>query len=82
MIKLVILSFMQADVDRIIILPDGKVDYETKTNNGDVNTILATTATTAYKFFGKYPQNAVFLKGNIPGKTRLHQMAINTAYAE
>jgi hypothetical protein len=61
---------------------NGEVNYIDKTNNGDVNKVLATTATTAYKFFELYPDCAIFLTGNIPVKTRLYQMAINSAHEE
>lgn len=64
------------------ILKNGDIDYKSITNNGDVNKILATTATTSYKFFEKYPDYAIFLTGDVRGKTRLYQMAINTAYDE
>lgn len=62
------------------ILDSGKVDFKSRSNNGDVSKILATTAATIYNFFEAYPETAVFLTGNIPAKTRLYQMPINTAY--
>ena len=64
------------------ILQNGNIDYKSKTNNGDMNKIIATTAATSYQFFKKYPNSAIFLTGDIPAKTRLYQMAINTAYDE
>lgn len=60
----------------------GQVDFETLSKNGDRNKILATIGASAYVFSETYPDRKIFLRGDIPSKTRLYQIAIGTAHEE
>lgn len=64
------------------ITADGKVDYETITNNGDRNKILATVAYIINIFIEKNPGKAVYLTGSDDRRTVLYHRAISYAYDE
>lgn len=55
---------------------NGKTDFETTSDNGDRDYILATVIQTLILFFEKYPQASVFIAGNTPSRTRLYQVVI------
>jgi hypothetical protein len=60
----------------------GEVDFNSPSNNGDRDKILATIGITAYIFSKAYPKRMIFFKGDTHVKTRLYQMAINNALEE
>ena len=61
---------------------DGIPDFETITNNGDRNKILATVAQIIIIFFEKYPGAKVYIIGSDNRRTMLYQRAINYGYEE
>lgn len=61
---------------------DGNIDFQTPSNNGDRDKILATIGAIAYIFSEAYPEKMIFFKGDTGVKTRLYQMAICNAYDE
>lgn len=61
---------------------DKGVDFESTTNNGDRNKILATVARTVYLFFEKYPDKIIYLTGSDHRRNLLYQRAIAYAYDE
>jgi hypothetical protein len=60
----------------------GEVDYNTVTDNGDRNTVLATVSEIIEAFFEIYPSHTIYFKGTSNSRTRLYQMAINHYYDE
>ena len=64
------------------VLPDGRIDYPTTSNNGDRNKIIATVVQITYAFFEKYPEHKIYLTGNDTRRTLLYQRAIIYGYEE
>jgi len=62
------------------ILSNGEIDFETITNNGDRNKILATVARIASIFIEHYPGKSVYITGSDNRRTLLFQRAISYAY--
>jgi len=60
----------------------GEVDYNSITDNGDRNAVLATVSEIVEVFFKIYPQHTIYFKGTTDSRTRLYQMAINQYYNE
>jgi hypothetical protein len=52
------------------------IDDITVSNNGDLEKILATVASSAYIFAETYPDRLIFFKGSTPARTRLYRRAI------
>jgi hypothetical protein len=84
-----IVSFDEiAELDNIFnlalgtILPDGKVDFETITNNGDRNKILTTVAGIVGTFIEYNPGKNVYITGSDNRRTLLYQRAIAYGYDE
>ncbi|MDZ7898366.1 MAG: hypothetical protein U5N85_10140 [Arcicella sp.] len=59
------------------LLSDGTLDFETRSNNGDRDTILATIIKTLQKFLEQYPESYVGFTGSSPARTRTYQILIN-----
>ena len=59
------------------LLEDGTLDFETRSNNGDRDTILATIIQTLQQFLQKYPESFVGFTGSSPARTRTYQILIN-----
>ena len=51
-------------------------------NNGDFEKILATVASSAYKFGKKYPDTFIFFTGSTKARTRLYRRAISKEFKE
>jgi hypothetical protein len=64
------------------ILKDGTIDDITINDNKDRNKILATVASTVYRFTEFYPERYIFFMGNNLQRTRLYRMAITINYKE
>jgi hypothetical protein len=62
------------------ILPDGKVDFATTTNNGDRNKVLTTVAGIVDTFIKRYPESNVYITGSDSRRTMLYQRAIAYGY--
>lgn len=64
------------------LLPDNSFDYESTTNNGDRNKLLATVAIIVYVFMEEYTGYDVYITGSDYRRTLLYQRAINYGYPE
>ncbi len=64
------------------LLDNGKIDFESITNNGDRNKILATVVDIIFTFIQKYPEVDVFLTGSDNRRISLYQRAIIYGYDE
>jgi hypothetical protein len=64
------------------ILPDGKIDFETITNNGDRNKVLTTVVGIVVIFIEKHPGKNVYFAGSDDRRTLLYQRAIAYGYDE
>lgn len=64
------------------LLKNGTVDFETRSNNGDRDTILATIIQTLQEFLQKYPEASVGFTGSSPARTRTYQILINREWNE
>lgn len=56
------------------LLPDGKLDVEVVSDNGDRNKILATVIQPLFTFLEAHPTDFVFFTGSTPTRTRLYQI--------
>ena len=56
---------------------DGTVDVFSKSNNGDMEKILATVIQTLMVFLAYHPEANVFFAGSTPTRTRLYQIVLN-----
>ena len=54
----------------------GKADFETISDNGDRDYVLATVIQTLIAFFQKHPRASVLITGSTPSRTRLYQVVI------
>ncbi len=77
------------NVDNFYNLAFGDYDEENNeindqivTNNGDSLKVLATVASTAYAFTGKYPKAWIFATGSTEVRTRLYRMGITNNLIE
>lgn len=59
-----------------------KVKDDVRTNNGDREKVLATIASTVFKFTKIYPEAIIFLQGQTLAKTRLYQIGIKANRAK
>lgn len=55
---------------------NGQADYESVSNNGDMEQVLATVAQTLLTFFADHPTANVAFTGSTPARTRLYQVAL------
>ncbi|WP_138475594.1 DUF6934 family protein [Dyadobacter bucti] len=53
----------------------GDIDVFSKSNNGDMEAVLATVINIITHFFKHYPDAKVYVKGSTPARTRLNQIA-------
>ena len=60
----------------------GEVDYNSVSNNGDRNKILATIAQIVIIFFRYHPGKNIYITGSDYRRTMLYQRAIHYAYDE
>ncbi|SHN17247.1 DUF6934 family protein [Mucilaginibacter sp. OK098] len=64
------------------LLPNGKIDYDTITNNGDRNKILTTVALIIGIFIQQHRGISVYVTGSDKRRTLLYQRAITYGYEE
>ena len=64
------------------LLEDGKLDFETRSNNGDRDTILATIIQTLQQFLQQYQEASVGFSGSSPSRTRTYQILINREWID
>ena len=64
------------------MLSNGEGDFETISNNGDRNKVLATVVRIVNKFIEKYPEANIYLTGSDARRTLLYQRAIAYGYYE
>jgi hypothetical protein len=64
------------------VVSTNEVDYNTITNNGDRNRVLATVALIIYIFLEKHPECKIYITGNDARRTILYQRAITYGYKE
>ena len=62
--------------------PDGELDDQPVTNNGDTQRVLLTVAAAVYTFTEQYPKLVVLVEGGTPARTRLYQMGIANNFDE
>jgi len=62
------------------MLPGGTMDYDTISNNGDRNKILATVAQIVNIFIEHHPGKNVYITGSDTRRTLLYQRAISYGY--
>lgn len=62
--------------------PEQKVDDSVRSNNNDRDKVLATVASAVIDFMIYHPHAVLFAQGNIPAKTRLYQIGINSNWGE
>ncbi len=55
----------------------GEIDFDTISNNGDTEKVLATVAYTLVDFFQEYPNAIVYFIELTKNRTRLYQMGIS-----
>ncbi len=56
---------------------NGKLDYKSKTDNGDLDYVFATISEIVIYFTKFFPASEIFITGNTPVKTRLYQMKVS-----
>lgn len=59
------------------VKPDGSLDVFSKSNNDDMEKILATVIQTLMVFLAYHPEGNVFFTGSTPTRTRLYQIVLN-----
>ncbi|MCU0327134.1 MAG: hypothetical protein MUF45_18190 [Spirosomaceae bacterium] len=59
------------------IRPDGSIDVFSRSNNGDLEKILATVIQTLLVFFSYYPNAKVVFTGSTQPRTRLYQIVLS-----
>jgi hypothetical protein len=62
--------------------PDGEIDDQTVSNNGDRDKILATIVRSVDLYTNRYPRRWIYLMGNTNGKARLYRMAVTLHFKE
>ncbi|MCY7357398.1 MAG: hypothetical protein LH609_07970 [Rudanella sp.] len=56
--------------------PDGSIDDFARTNNNDMDKIMATVMQSLFIFFERYPVSIVYFTGSTQARTRLYQIII------
>jgi hypothetical protein len=64
------------------VCSDGEIDDLTVTNNGDSQKVLATVASTVYRFFDKHPGCYIYATGSTKARIRLYRMGIANNLSE
>jgi hypothetical protein len=62
------------------IKADGTLDIYSKSNNGDMEKILATVVQTMLVFLAYNPKSFIYFEGSTPVRTRLYQIALNREF--
>lgn len=57
-------------------LADGTVNDLVRSNNDDLEKVMATVAKTLLTFFNRYPDSLVYFKGSTDSRTRLYQIVL------
>ena len=60
---------------------DGTVDYEVRSNNGDIYEVLATIVSIIKEFLDEHPGITVFFTGNTPNRILLYHRMLKTKYS-
>jgi len=60
------------------LMPDGFVDDEADSNNGDITLVLATVIEITKTFLIEHPEKTIFFKGSTLRRTRFYQRIIKT----
>jgi hypothetical protein len=63
-------------------LPNGKIDFKTVTDNGDVSMIMATVVQIILKYTRYFPQNTISIYGSNKIRMLLYERAIRNNYKE
>ena len=63
-------------------LTSGEIDDKAISNNGDIEKILTTVASSVYVFTEKYPQAFIYATGSTKARTRLYRMGISKFWNE
>lgn len=64
------------------IQPDGTIDVFAKSNNNDLEKILATVIQSLLVFLAYYPKAKVFFTGSTTARTRLYQIVLSKEIAK
>lgn len=59
------------------VLLNGDLDCESETKNGDMDSVLETTAHVGILYINKFPERKVFLQGSDAKRSRKYQIGIN-----
>jgi hypothetical protein len=62
--------------------PDGFLDDLARTNNDDLERVMATVGQTLFVFFERYPNAVVYFTGSTEARTRLYQIIIAKELAD
>jgi hypothetical protein len=55
----------------------GEIKYDARSNNGDLDKVMASVASAVFEFMLVYSNATVFAEGSTAAKTRLYQMGIS-----
>jgi hypothetical protein len=55
---------------------DGDIDVFSRSNNGDIEMVLATVVQIVLQFLHSRPESTIFIEGSTPVRIRLYQIAI------
>lgn len=61
--------------------PDGSIDDFARTNNSDMDKVMATVVQSLFVFFDRYPVSIVYFTGSTQARTRLYQIIIGKELA-
>ena len=64
------------------LLPDGKVDDFSNSNNGDIIKVLATIVHILKEFTGNYPHIKIIFTGSTQERTALYRRILKTHYSD
>ena len=59
------------------LLNEGTLDGQVRSNNADMDTVMATVVHTLLLFFKQYPGSLVYFEGSTASRTRLYQIIIS-----
>jgi hypothetical protein len=64
------------------VLPDGTIDDESKSNNGDMFKVLVTVVHIIKDFLNKYPKRKIFFTGSTQSRTSLYNRILRMYHIE
>lgn len=64
------------------VLPDGSIDDQANSNNGDIVRVLATVVDILRHFTTKFPKAEIYFRGSTGERTRLYSRIIRTYYSQ